>query len=343
MLLEVFGKNPGKIELEKLKRSPNFRDGFFQNVEPTEITLKGVSMMKMLKDFFNKPPSVTPALVIPSVKSDLKNIQAEKPVITWFGHSSYLISSRGFHILVDPVFKGSASPFRGMVKSFRGTDIYDVDNLPPVDLLLITHDHFDHLNYRTISRLKGKVKKVVVPAGVASHLQYWGWDGNMITELDWWDSIQPAADIKLDAAPARHFSGRTFTRNKTLWVSYVLSMHGYNLFVGGDSGYDSQFEVIGNKFGPFDLAVLECGQYGKDWPYIHMTPEETVKAARDLRAKKFIPVHWGKFALAYHAWNDPAKRVYAEATKMNVQVVIPKIGEPYTLDKPYVQEIWWTE
>jgi L-ascorbate metabolism protein UlaG (beta-lactamase superfamily) len=256
MLLAVFGKNPGKNELTKLKLSDNFRDGIFQNVEPTEITLKGVSMVKMLRDFFSKPSSVTPAAMIPSVKSELKNLRSEKPVVTWFGHSSYLISSRGYHILVDPVFNGSASPVSGMVKSFRGSDIYDVSDLPPVDLLLITHDHFDHLNYGTIQRLRGKVKRVIVPAGVASHLRYWGWDDNMISEMGWWDSIQVTDNIKLNATPARHFSGRTFTRNKTLWVSYVLSLHGFKLFVGGDSGYDKQFEVIGKKFGPFDLAVL---------------------------------------------------------------------------------------
>jgi L-ascorbate metabolism protein UlaG (beta-lactamase superfamily) len=343
MWLEVFGKNPGKNDLVKLKQSPNYRNGFFQNVEPTEIMLKGTSFLKMTKDFFNKPASVSPAGVMPSVKSDLKNIHSSKPVITWFGHSSYLISSKGFHILVDPVFKGSASPFPGMVKSFRGTDIYDVDSLPPVDLLLITHDHFDHLNYGTVSGLRGKVSKVIVPAGVASHLRYWGWDEQIITEMDWWDSTRPAADIKLTATPARHFSGRTFTRNKTLWVSYVLSIHGFNLFAGGDSGYDKQFEVIGKKFGPFDLAILECGQYGKNWPYIHMLPEETVQAAKDLGAKIFMPVHWGKFALSFHAWNEPAQRVYAEANKKKTRVAIPKIGEPLILDEPFVQETWWND
>ncbi len=292
MIGKTFGKKPSGERLKKIQQSHHYKNGTFKNIEPTEMLLKSASRIKMLKDFLNKSKSVNPSQRLPSVKTNLKDIIAEKPGIVWFGHSSYFIKSKETNILVDPVFSGYASPFSFMVKSFEGSDIYNVHDFPIIDILVITHDHYDHLNYPTIIKLKDKIGKIIAPLGVGAHLEYWGIDADKITELDWWDEKGISADIKFIATPARHFTGRTIKRNETLWTSYVLYMHGYKIFLGGDSGYDKQFKIIGDKHGPFDLAILESGQYGDAWPYIHMLPEETVQAAIDLQAKVLLPVHW---------------------------------------------------
>ncbi|HYH55177.1 MAG TPA: MBL fold metallo-hydrolase, partial [Anseongella sp.] len=266
----------------------------------------------------------------------------DKPVVTWFGHSSYLIQAEGLNILVDPVFSRRVSFAQYIGPSaYPGSMIVSVKDLPAIDAVIISHDHYDHLDYGTILQLREKVKAFYVPLGVGSHLAYWGVPDENITELDWWDSVDALGSLKLTAAPARHFSGRGFTRNKTLWASFVLEMEGYKLYLGGDSGYDRHFREIGDKFGPFDLVILENGQYNPQWPFIHMMPEETVQASLDLRGKVLLPVHWGKFTLAVHAWNDPAIRVVKKAEEMNVKVTTPRIGEPIVLDSVYPSDQWW--
>ncbi len=172
-----------------------------------------------------------------------------------------------------------------MVQAFKGTDIYSVDDFPGIDFLILTHDHYDHLDYKTIIKLQAKVKEIYCPLGVTSHLTYWGFDEKNIYEMDWWQTNILSDDVTLTAAPARHFSGRGIKRFKALWSSFILKTKAYNLYPGGDSGYDFHFKEIGEKFGPFDLAILESGQYNTAWPLIHMMPEETVKAALELKAK----------------------------------------------------------
>ncbi|HMT28337.1 MAG TPA: MBL fold metallo-hydrolase, partial [Bacteroidia bacterium] len=189
-------------------------------------------------------------------------------------------------------------------------------------------------------QLKSKVTKVVCSLGVASHLMYWGYDKNIITELDWWDEIE-LNGIKLTATPARHFSGRLIKRAQTLWSSFVLQSKEYQLFLGGDSGYGDHFVEIGKRFGGFDIALLECGQYNTKWPMIHMLPEETVQANIDLRSKMLLPVHWGKFALAFHSWNEPALRVVKRAQQLNIEYSIPKIGERVVVGENGKIEEWW--
>jgi L-ascorbate metabolism protein UlaG (beta-lactamase superfamily) len=291
----------------------------------------------MMKDFLNKPANATPQKLIPSQKTDLKKLQADTPIITWFGHSSYLIQSKGVHILVDPVFSGNASPFSFFGKSFKGTDVYGLADMPKIDIIIITHDHYDHLDYKTISQLPTG-GRFYAPLGVGAHLEHWGITPENIIEYDWWEGGKIGDDIQLTATPARHFSGRGFQRGKTLWTSYVLQLHGYTLLLGGDSGYENHFKEIGAKFGPFDLAILESGQYGDAWPYIHMMPEQTVQAAKDLQAKVLFPV---QFALAYHAWNEPIERLIKSASRQQVKVTTPLIGEPIILDKQYPQQSWW--
>ncbi len=341
MIGKVLGKNPSGEDLEKIKRSANFRNGIFQNLSATEITLKEASFFKMLANFLNKPESSSPPKTLPSVKTDLKSLPSEKPVLVWFGHSSYLIKYKGINILVDPIFSGSASPVSGFAKSFPGSDIYSPDDFPEIDIMILTHDHYDHLDYPTIQAFSKIVKHYYVSLGLESHLKYWGIGADRITSFDWWDSAVTPEGFKLTAAPARHFSGRSFVRNKTLWSSFILKMDEYSIFIGGDSGYDTHFKSIGEEFGPFDMALLESGQYNPLWPYIHLMPEETVSAAVDLKAKLLLPVHWGKFALSFHNWDEPVERVLAAAKKQNLHVATPMIGEPVIIGESCPETRWW--
>jgi len=244
-------------------------------------------------------------------------------------------------MLIDPVFSGAASPFSFTAKSFPGSDVYTVDDFPELDYLFITHDHWDHLDYKTVTSLKSKVKRVITGLGTAAHLELWGYNKNIITEIDWNEKIILDDGFIAYSTSARHFSGRTFKRNKAIWMSVVLQTPSMKIFLGGDSGYDTHFKNIGEQYGPFDLAILECGQYNVYWRYIHMMPEETVQAGIDLKAKKIMPVHWAKFSLSLHDWDEPIKRVTAEALKKNVSLIHPMIGEEVDLDNPAQTSAWW--
>jgi L-ascorbate metabolism protein UlaG (beta-lactamase superfamily) len=296
----------------------------------------------MTKEFLKKHPDTNPAAPMPFVKTNIAGLPVDKDVFIWFGHSSYFIRANGKTILVDPVFSGSAAPFSFMVKAFPGANAFSVDDMPVIDFLVITHDHYDHLDYTTIRKLKDKVTHIYCSLGVGIHLMYWGIEKEKITELDWWQEATLDAGMKLIAAPARHFSGRGLKRAQSFWSSFVLITPQLRLYLGGDSGYDSHFKEIGKKFGPFDLAILEAGQYNVMWPLIHMMPEETVQAAIELQAKVLIPVHWGKFKLGMHPWNEPVTRVMAKASELGQIVATPRIGEPVQLPADRFQsEQWW--
>ncbi|HYG14500.1 MAG TPA: MBL fold metallo-hydrolase [Bacteroidia bacterium] len=339
-MLKIYGKLPKGERLERIKSSPNFKNGVFQNLSHTPTMAEGTNFFKVLVDFINKPKDAVPAFSLPAVKTDLKIIASDKPVIVWFGHSSYFIRINNKNILVDPVLSGNAAPFSFMVKAFKGVDIYTVDDFPEIDYLILTHDHYDHLDYKTIIKLKNKVKTVCCSLGTGAHLEYWGYDGTLINEFDWWDT-KTFGDTTFTAAPARHFSGRGLKRAQSLWVSFILKTGGYSLYLGGDSGYGTHFKEIGSKYGPFDIALLETGQYNTSWPYIHMMPEETVQAGIDLGAKVIMPVHWGKFSLALHGWTEPVERFIKKADELNVKYTTPMIGEPVILDESYPVKQWW--
>lgn len=298
-------------------------------------------MVTTMWRFINKPADCKPAKPLAAIKTNLHTLPADKPALVWFGHSSLFIRIQGLNILVDPVLSGYAAPFSFMNKSFAGTNVYGIADMPSIDVLLITHDHYDHLDYETVSLLRPKVKQVCTSLGVASHLEYWGYNKNSITELDWWQEMPLGNDVKLSAAPARHFSGRSVKRFTTLWSSFVLCAGDYRIYIGADSGYAPHFKEIGNRYGPFQLAVLETGQYNTAWPQIHMMPEEAVQASIDLKAAVMLPVHWGKFAIALHPWDEPIKRVMAKAQECQVQVTTPMIGEPVLIDAVYPCTAWW--
>lgn len=337
-----FGKAPSGERLNRIQHSSNFRNGQFQNVSFTPTFAEDVSKFEMIRDgIFKISKRKAPTVSLPSVKTNLKTLDPKKDVLVWFGHSSYFMQIDGKKILVDPVFSGSASPFSFMVKSFKGSDVYTPDDFPPIDYLIITHDHWDHLDYKTILELKPRVDKIITGLGTAAHLEYWGFDPKTIIELDWNESSVLDSEFKITATPGRHFTGRTFKRNQTIWCSFVFQSPSKKIFIGGDSGYDTHFVQIGAEHGPFDLALLECGQYNKSWKYIHMMPEQTVQAAIDLKAKTMMPVHWGKFALSLHAWDEPIQRVTKEARRLNVPIIHPMIGELVDLNDFGVQTEWW--
>jgi len=339
-MIKALGKKPWGNHLEKIKQSANYSNGAFQNISKTEVMSPDVSYTKVFKDyFFGVPKDNKPSQPLPFVKTDLKNIQEEKPVIVWFGHSSYFIRINGKNILVDPVFSGSASPFSFMVKAYKGSNEYKPKDFPEIDLLILTHDHYDHLDYKTIKELQPKVKHICCSLGLASHLNHWK-ISNPFTEFDWWDSAN-ISQIEIIAAPARHFTGRGLKRAQTLWSSFIVKSGDYNLYIGGDSGYDAHFKTIGEMYGPFDIAFLESGQYNTSWRNIHMMPEETVQATADLKAKVLMPVHWAKFSLALHSWNEPIKRVMKKAQEINVKVVAPLIGEKVLLGEEFETKEWW--
>lgn len=337
-----FGRKPAGQRKDRINRSPNFKNGSFQNITESPVLLPG-SFSKMVRQLFSKPASTKPPLPLPSVQFDFKNDPLKNPVVIWFGHSSYLILLNGYRILIDPVIQGNASPVSFFGKPFAGSDVYSLNDLPPIDLVVITHDHYDHLHYESIRQLASTTGQFCTSLGVGSHLEHWGVPPEKITELDWHETTIYRDDIVLTAAPARHFSGRTFKRGQTLWSAFILQWHGYRLFLGGDSGYGSHFKEIGERSGPFDLAILECGQYGNNWPYIHMMPEQTVQAAQDLRAKVLLPVHWAKFELSAHPWNEPIIRVTKKASESGLFVTTPQLGEAVIIDSVYPRKIWWSE
>ena len=340
-LIKALGKNPSGKRLDRIKQSVNYKNNAFQNLSPTPQLAEDSSFYTISKQSINKSKTVEPNKVLPFVKTDLKRLQADEPVIVWFGHSSYLIKLNGKNILVDPVFSGNASPVSFMIKAFKGSNEYSVDDMPEIDLLLLTHDHYDHLDYKTLTKLRPKVKQVVTSLGVGSHLEYWGFEETIITELDWWESHAFTSEINVTSAPGRHFTGRSVVRSKTLWSAYILKTNSHNLYLGGDSGYDTHFKTIGEKFGPFDIALLESGQYNTAWPFIHMMPEQTVQASIDLKARVLFPIHWGKFALAFHDWDEPITRVLKKAEELNVNVTTPMIGEPLMISKFSETKSWW--
>lgn len=338
-----FGKLPSGKRLARIKKSPNYKNDSFQNLSETPVMQPGVSTSKIAREmFFTKHPGRSPHKALPFIKPSYFVQPEAVPEITWFGHSSYLLQMDDVNILVDPVFSERVSPvsYAGS-KAFEGSNVFSVDDLPGIDIVVITHDHYDHLDYTVIKKLKNYVPLFITSLGVGAHLEYWGVAAKKIVELDWWESYTTREGLEFIAAPARHFSGRTFKRNQTLWSSFMLTGKNSRIYIGGDSGYDSHFAGIGEKYGPFDLAILENGQYNEMWSHIHMFPEETVKAAIDLKAKILFPVHWGKFSLSVHSWNEPINRMVKAANAAGVTIIHPLPGERIPINADTNANAWW--
>jgi L-ascorbate metabolism protein UlaG (beta-lactamase superfamily) len=333
----VFGAKPNTADYENV---PNFKNGVFHNQSETDAMSKDGSFFKILGEWMNKFKENEPKDIIQIIETDLKNLK-EEPSVIWFGHSSYLLKIDGKTILVDPVFT-RASPIPLFGKPFPMSFEYDVKHFPELDYLVLTHDHYDHLDYPTIKKLIPQVKQFITSAGIEAHLKLWGAKENQICSLNW-NQEKSFSDFSFTALPARHFSGRKFKRGETLWSSFALKTPDFNIYLGGDSGMDTHFKEIGKNYGPFDIAFLECGQYGKYWPNIHMLPPETYLAAKQLGAKKIFPVHWGKFTLSTHGWKDPINQlITAQKQDENpIEIITPQIGEVYHFNADNYSKKWW--
>lgn len=340
-----FGKLPSGERLEKIKKSPNYKDGSFKNQSFTPVLTEGVSYFTMLKEyFFDKNKNLYPSEEIPSTKTDLLNLSADEDVLVWFGHSSYFMQIDGKKILVDPVLSDYASPFSFSVKAFKGTNVYKTEDIPEIDYLFITHDHWDHLDYETILKLKPKIKKIICGLGIGEHFEYWGFDKNIIIEEDWGTKIKLDSSFNANVVPARHFSGRGFKSNQVLWSAFVLQTPTMSIYIGGDGGYDKHFAQIGQEFEQIDLAIIENGQYDLKWKYIHLLPDQVLKVGKDLNAKRIFPVHSSKFVLANHAWNEPLTEISKLNKEINIPLVTPIIGEKVNLkDSNQIFSEWWTD
>ena len=310
------------VSEERIEASPNYRDGRFQNQEPTpQFTApqppkggeKPLCPLKGERSLAKE--GRRPNQAIEAYKTDLRSLPTDSDWVVWFGHSSYLFCLGGKRFLVDPVLKPEF-PASLMLRPFPGTDIYRPDDLPEIDVLIVTHEHWDHMDYATLRDLRTRVKKVVCPLGIADYLRYWHYSDNQITEMDWYDNSQLSiinyqfsilnSQLSITCLPTRHFSNRLLGRaNQTLWASFMIEYAGRKVYIGGDGGYDGRFKAIREQFGQVDLAFLENGQYNERWRYIHTTPEGLEQAIRDLEPKQVFTVHHDKYALAMHPWNEP--------------------------------------
>lgn len=340
-----FGKTPQGKRLEQVKNSPNYHEGKFQNIHETPQITSDKNFIFTVFDFlFTKKERLRPSGNLPVIKTDLHKIQRDQDILIWFGHSSYLIQIDGIRILVDPVFSKAASPVSFYNKPFKGTEIYEAKDMPEVDYLIISHDHWDHLDYETIVQMKNRIGKVIGGLGVGEHFEYWGYEKDKIVELDWRMKKAFNNNFTVHCLPTRHFSGRGLSPNQSLWCSYLIETPSQKIYIGGDGGYDTHYHDIGEQFGEIDLAILENGQYDKNWKHIHLMPEEVVQAYNDLKAKKLFTVHHSKYALSNHPWDEPLKNISRFAEEYSINLILPMIGEKINLrDNPPLIRKWWEE
>lgn len=322
-----FGKAASGARLERIQQSPHYKNGKFNNLSHTPQLNEETSIVQVFYRFlFGKTERKIPDEAFAFNKTDLHNLSADEYALVWMGHSSYFLQTDGKKILVDPVFCGYSSPFSFISKAFKGADLYTAEDIPELDYMIITHDHWDHLDYETVKKLFPKTKKIITGLGTGAHLEHWGFNPENLIELDWYENAVLENGFTINCEPARHFSGRGLKRDQAIWASFLLQTPTQNIYIGGDSGYDTHFKKIGEKYDSIDLAILENGQYNNDWKYIHLMPGEQLQAMKDLNAKALLPVHNSKFALAAHAWDEPMK----EITKRNIdslRILTPAIGE----------------
>ncbi|WP_425262354.1 MBL fold metallo-hydrolase [Paenibacillus pectinilyticus] len=300
----------------------------------------------ILRDMLKGSPHRRPAKPLPMEVPQF--VKSSDTTVTWFGHSASLLTMDGKTLLLDPMFGRAPSPFPWMGKNrYSGGLPFELEQLPHIDAVILSHDHYDHLDYGSIMKIKHKVNRFIVPLGVGSHLIRWGIPAGQIEEHDWWEELT-FEGLELACTPANHFSGRSINdRGATLWCSWVIKGKQSSVFFSGDSGYTPHFKQIGEKYGPFDLTLIECGQYDQRWADIHLMPEESVQAHMDVRGKVMFPIHWGAFTLAMHDWFEPVARAAKVAEANGVTMVTPPIGQTITLKgadvMSYPKAKWWVQ
>lgn len=316
----------------------------YTNPVPTDVMAPG-AMPKVLREYLKPHPGRTPAIPPGPFSVDqnaLHKADANELSVTWLGHSTVLLVINGKRFLTDPVWHQRVSPLKHIgPKRFFDVPVA-LEDLPPVDYILLSHDHYDHLDKKTILYLTSKKIPVFTMLGVGKRLQNWGVSHQLITELDWWQQKDLGDGFQLTALPARHFSGRSLLdRFTTLWGSFAIKGPKHNVYFGADSGYYEGFKKIGDALGPFDLTLLEIGAYNNLWAEIHMGPENAVQAHRDVKGSVLLPLHWGTFALAFHNWTEPAERLLKEAALKGVQLLMPAPGETRALSDGGFVNNWW--
>lgn len=336
--------NSSERDINRIESSSQFSEGKFRNEQPTQV-FSWSKTWAAAKDYFNNKseqsiPKVAPAIQTLSTNAfNLDNTELLN--FARLGHSTLLIQMSGKYFLTDPVFSERVSPVQWLgPKRFHPVPM-DIDSIEEIEAVIISHNHYDHLDEGSIKQLKDKVNNFVVPLGIGDKLLAWGVNEDKITQLDWWESTA-LGDVELVSTPAQHFSGRGITdSDQTLWSSWVIRNQQHSLYFSGDTGYFSGFKEIGNKYGPFDYAFMECGAYNELWRDIHMMPEDSLQAFKDVKGKVMVPIHNGTFDLSTHAWFDPMEQITKLAQKNNVELLLPQIGQLVKKDEMIASVSWW--
>ena len=343
--LPQFGAPMAGARLERARANPQYREGRFVNLEPEAPSTTSVvdyTVRQFSGDEVRVPPKALPVLAV-----DKAALASAPPAAGlrafWIGHASTYVELDGQRLLIDPVFAERVSPLPVGPRRFHPAPIALAD-LPKIDAVLISHDHYDHLEMDTVRHLASRGSRFFVPLGIGAHLERWGVPASQVEELEWWQERTLGNGVRIVCTPTRHYSGRGLDdRSSTLWSSWSVVGPRHRFFYSGDTGYGKLFQDIGARLGPFDLAFIKIGAYGPGaaWTDIHMTPESAVQVSRDVRARRMFPVHWSTFNLAYHDWDEPIRRTLAEASRAGVDVVTPRLGEWVDADREFGSTRWW--
>jgi len=338
----AFGHRPTGARRERMLRSPQWKDGHFENPQPLWNNTWGA-----MTSMFHASPYASPVEAVPTETIEAARFATPPATglrVTWLGHATTLVEIDGHRVLTDPVWSERASPYNWVGPRRWYTPRIALSALPPIDAVVISHDHYDHLDHRTIIAMKDWPTTFVVPLGIGAHLAYWGVPEARIVELDWWERTR-VGDLEIVCVPARHASGRTMIsdRDRTLWAGYAFVGKRHRAYFSGDTGLFPAMREIGARLGPFDLTMIEVGQYNRAWPDWHIGPEQAVFAHGLLRGRTLLPMHWGLFTLAYHGWTEPAERVLAAARAHSVNLALPKPGQSIEPGGPRSNAPWWPD
>lgn len=332
-----FGKPPKKSDQIKYKKRSAYHNGK-RFTYPDKLAEEGLT-----NDVRISVKGKSPSDKLPVYTPNFNTVSPKKVNVTWFGHSSVLLQIHGMNILIDPIFSERSSPFQWIGPKRFSRPSIGIRQLPHIDIVLITHDHYDHLDRRTISQLNEKADRFIVPLGVENHLKFWNIHAKKIISLNWWENVN-VNGLEITCTPSRHFSGRGLVgHDTTMWCSWVLRDEYHTIFDSGDGSFGGHFKEIHDRFGDFDFALMECGQYNKNWHYSHLYPEESVLAANIIGVKKVLPIHWGAFVLSNHGWDDPPERFVSEAANRGLKVFTPHLCKTVCIDDEIDTSYWWRE
>jgi L-ascorbate metabolism protein UlaG (beta-lactamase superfamily) len=335
---EAFGARARGARLARMERSSEWRDGHFVNPQPLDN-----HFWRSIADLSGTSKDASPRMPLPVAALDPRTFvvpPASGLRVTWFGHSSMLLEIDGYRVLTDPVWSERASPYSWIGPRRFAPPVIALSELPAIDVVVISHDHYDHLDMRTVQAMASWKSIFLVPLGVGAHLLSWGIPESRIVEVDWWEA-KGFGSLQIVCVPARHASGRAvIDDDDKLWAGYAFITSSHRVYYSGDTGLFPGMRDIGARLGPFDLTMIEAGQYGRGWPDWHLGPEQAVQAHQLVRGKAMLPVHWAMFQLAYHAWTEPIERVLAAAKPLGVTVLTPRVGQSFEPSGPPLDH-WW--